>query len=142
MDSLLRDLDDRLNKERPMEVVNSKEKIYDTISSLYPFLSRVFIKSAYDLKEEIANTYKINEEIILLHRVFFREVEYLRRFSEIMLSHNFQINVDEKQMIVDTFKNYINEDGLILNEIFSVANQAKLLCGDYEGYRILTKEDF
>ena len=59
-----------------------------------------------------------------------------------MLSHNFQINVDEKQMIVDTFKNYINEDGLILNEIFSVANQAKLLCGDYEGYRILTKEDF
>ena len=142
MDSLLRDLDDRLNKERPMEVVNSKEKIYDTISSLYPFLSRVFIKSAYDLKEEIANTYKINEEIILLHRVFFREVEYLRRFSEIMLSHNFQINVDEKQMIVDTFKKYINEDGLILNEIFSVANQAKLLCGDYEGYRILTKEDF
>ena len=142
MDSLLRDLDDRLNKERPMEVVNSKEKIYDTISSLYPFLSRVFIKSAYDLKEEIANTYKTNEEIILLHRVFFREVEYLRRFSEIMLSHNFQINVDEKQMIVDTFKKYINEDGLILNEIFSVANQAKLLCGDYEGYRILTKEDF
>ena len=59
-----------------------------------------------------------------------------------MLNHDYQINVDEKQMIVDTFKNYVNEDGLILNEIFSIANQAKLLCGDYEGYRILTKEDF
>lgn len=142
MDSLLRDLDERLKAERPLEVVNSKERIYDTISNLYPFLSRVFIKSAYDLKEEIANTYKTNEPIILLHRIFFREVDYLRRFSEIMLSHDYQINVDEKQMIVDTFKNYINEDGLILNEIFSIANQAKLLCGDYEGYRILTKEDF
>ena len=59
-----------------------------------------------------------------------------------MLNHDYQINVDEKQMIVDTFKNYVNEDGLILNEIFSIANQAKLLCGDYECYRILTKEDF
>lgn len=142
MDSLLQDLDERFKMERPLEVVNSKERIYDTISNLYPFLSRVFIKSAYDLKEEIANTYKPNEPIILLHRIFFREVEYLRRFSEIMLSHDYQINVDEKQMIVDTFKNYVNEDGLILNEIFSIANQAKLLCGDYEGYRILTKEDF
>ena len=45
-------------------------------------------------------------------------------------------------MIVDTFKMHTNEDGLILNDIFSVANQARLLCGDYEGYRVLTKEDF
>ena len=142
MDSLLQDLDEHFKMERPLETVNSKERIYDTISNLSPFLSRVFIKSAYDLKEEIANTYKPNESIILLHRIFFREVEYLRRFAEIMLNHDYQINVDEKQMIVDTFKNYVNEDGLILNEIFSIANQAKLLCGDYEGYRILTKEDF
>ena len=63
-------------------------------------------------------------------------------FCEIMLSHDYQINADEKKMIVDTFKMHINEDGLILNDIFSVANQARLLCGDYEGYRVLTKEDF
>ena len=81
-------------------------------------------------------------KLILLHRVNFREVEYLRKFCEIMLSHDYQINADEKKMIVDTFKMHTNEDGLILNDIFSVANQARLLCGDYEGYRVLTKEDF
>ena len=46
------------------------------------------------------------------------------------------IIIDEKQMIVDTFKNYVNEDGLILNEIFSIANQAKLLQSDMDAAEI------
>lgn len=142
VDTLLSDLDEELEKEISRRRVNSHDDIYHAIAELYPFLSMAFIKSAYNLKEEIANSYPDGLKLILLHRVNFREVEYLRKFCEIMLSHDYQINADEKKMIVDTFKMHTNEDGLILNDIFSVANQARLLCGDYEGYRVLTKEDF
>ena len=142
VDTLLSDLDEELEKEIYKRKVSRHDDIYHAIAELYPFLSTAFIKSAYNLKEEIANLYPDGLKLILLHRVNFREVEYLRKFCEIMLSHDYQINADEKKMIVDTFKMHINEDGLILNDIFSVANQARLLCGDYEGYRVLTKEDF
>ena len=142
VDTLLSDLDEELEKEINKRKVARHDDIYHAIAELYPFLSTAFIKSAYNLKEEIANLYPDGLKLILLHRVNFREVEYLRKFCEIMLSHDYQINADEKKMIVDTFKMHTNEDGLILNDIFSVANQARLLCGDYEGYRVLTKEDF
>ena len=134
---------DIFNYEIEREALDARhDDIYHAIAELYPFLSTAFIKSAYNLKEEIANLYPEGLKLILLHRVNFREVEYLRKFCEIMLSHDYQINADEKKMIVDTFKMHTNEDGLILNDIFSVANQARLLCGYYEGYRVLTKEDF
>ncbi|MGN1405054.1 MAG: O-methyltransferase [Erysipelotrichaceae bacterium] len=142
VDTLLSELDEELEKEINKRKVSGHDDIYHAIAELYPFLSMAFIKSAYNLKEEIVNSYPDGLKLILLHRVNFREVEYLRKFCEIMLNHDYQINADEKKMIVDTFKMHTNEDGLILNDIFSVANQARLLCGDYEGYRVLTKEDF
>ena len=40
-------------------------------------------------------------------------------------------------MIVDVFKEYVNSDGKIITSIFEVANQAALLKGEYEGYRVL-----
>ena len=48
---------------------------------------------------------------------------------------------DEKQMIVDAFKQYINTDGKIITSIFEVANQSALLEGEYEGYRVLFEDD-
>ena len=52
-------------------------------------------------------------------------------FSEIT------VNADEDKMIVDVFKEYINTDGKIITSIFDVSNQAALLGGEYDGYRVL-----
>ena len=43
-------------------------------------------------------------------------------------------------MIVDLFKLYRNSDGKILTNIFEIANQARLLHGEYEGYRVEVEE--
>ena len=128
------DIEDKLNKQEEL-----KKEIYNSIKSIYPYLSNGFIKGVYDLKDSLSNEYKDGEEIIILHRLVFKDVVGLRKFVDIIMSHEYLVNVDEKQMIVDTFKEHINSDGKILTDIFEVANQAKLLTGEYEGYRIIEK---
>ena len=60
---------------------------------------------------------------------------------EVILAHGYAVNVDEKQMIVDVFKSHVNTDGRILTDIFEIANQAKLLDGEYEGYKIIENDE-
>ena len=54
------------------------------------------------------------------------------------MNHDYRVNVDENKMIVDIFKDMINTDGKILTNIFEIANQARVLDGNYEGYRVET----
>ena len=127
-------------KELTDEIPEIMEKyvpdVYDQINELYPYLSKSFVRSVYDLKETIAAEYPIDVDVIALHRVHFHELEDLRQFVEIVTSHAYGVNVDENKMIVDLFKLYRNTDGKILTNIFEIANQAKLLHGEYEGYRV------
>ena len=114
--------------------------VYDQINELYPYLSKSFVRSVYDLKEGIAQEYPCDIDVIVLHRVHFNNIEDLQQFVEIVANHKYSVNVDERKMIVDLFKMYRNTDGKILTNIFEIANQAKLLHGDYEGYRVEVKE--
>ena len=107
---------------------------------MFPYLKEAFIRAVYDLKDNIANEYPFNKRMILLHRLVFKDVEKLRSFVEIMLDHAYQVNVDEKQMIVDAFKEMVNSDGLILSNIFEIANQAAFLDGEFEGYRVIAMD--
>lgn len=138
VDDLLNDYEFSNNKVD--ELLSAREETYNIISKMYPYLNYAFIKSAYDLKDSIADEYKEGEDLIILHRASFRDVEDLRKYAELMMNHSYQVNVDEKQMIVDTLKSYNNVDGLILNSIFEVANQINLLNGEYEGYCVLTED--
>ncbi|MDO5438749.1 MAG: hypothetical protein Q4F09_01755 [Erysipelotrichaceae bacterium] len=113
-----------------------EEDIYAKINDLYPYLSLGFIRSVYELKEVIAEEYPLDKEVIVLHRIRFASVDDLRQFVEIVSNHGYNVNVDENQCIVDIFKQYRNTDGRILTNIFEIANQARLLRGQYEGYRI------
>lgn len=123
------------------EILDAKQEIYKIITKMYPYLSYAFIKSAYDLKDSIADEYEEGKELIILHRATFKELEDLRKYAELMMVHEYQVNVDENQMIIDTLKNYKNADGLILNSIFEVANQINFIGGVYEGYCVLTNDD-
>lgn len=114
--------------------------VYDQINELYPYLTKSFVRSVYDLKENIAEEYPYDTDVIALHRVHFNNLEDLRQFVEIVSNHKYGVNVDEMKMIVDLFKVYRNTDGKILTNIFEIANQAKLLHGEYEGYRVEVKE--
>ena len=76
----------------------------------------------------------------MLHRVAFKDVENLRQFVEIALSHNFSINADEEKLIVDVMKEYLNTSGKIATSIYEVANQSALLNGSYEGYNVMLSE--
>ena len=144
----LSDLIDTLNKDDFAEKIKEnkrkeeelKIKVYDSIKAIYPYLSNGFIKGVYDLKEVFAKDYKEDEKIVILHRLVFEDIDGLRKFVDVMVNHNYLINADEKKMIVDVFKEHINTDGKILTDIFEVANQAKYLSGDYDGYRIIEEE--
>lgn len=128
-------------EEAAKKKVPTVEDIYQSISELYPHLSRSFIRSVYDLKEPIASTYPLNRRVIVLHRLVFTNVDNLRAFVESVLDNNYTVNVDERKMLVDTFKEHNNTDGKILTNIFEISNLAKGLGGDYEGYRVIVKED-
>ena len=126
------------NKRKEEEL---KSKVYDSIREIYPYLSNGFIKGVYDLKEVFASEYKENKKIVILHRLVFEDIDGLRKFVEVMISHNYLINADENKMIVDVFKEHVNADGKILTDIFEVANQAKYLTGEYDGYRVIKEEE-
>ena len=133
------EVDDFKNKQQRINELN--KKIYDSIVALYPYLSNGFIKGVYELKESFASDYEEGQKIIILHRLVFTDLEGLRQFVDVMMSHEYFVNVDEKQMIVDTFKEHVNSDGKILTDIFEIANQAKLLTGEYDGYRIIEEDE-
>ena len=133
------EVDDFKNKQERINELN--KKIYDSIVALYPYLSNGFIKGVYELKESFASDYEEGQKIIILHRLVFADLEGLRQFVDVMMSHEYFVNVDEKQMIVDTFKEHVNSDGKILTDIFEIANQAKLLTGEYDGYRIIEVDE-
>lgn len=139
VDGLLNNYDFVNNKVN--EILDAREEVYKVISKMYPNLNYAFIKSAYDLKDSIAEEYPEDLKIIILHRATFKEVEDLRKYAEVMMNHNYQVNVDETQMMVDTLKSYKNVDGLILNSIFEVSNQVHLINGVYEGYCVLTNDE-
>lgn len=137
--SLIDDLKKQLEKEEAFkkEHEDKNKAIYERISSLYPHVPQGFLRSVYELKETLANDYKIGDDIIVLHRVLFKDVENLRKFVEIGLNHGYTINADENKLIVDIFKEFENSDGKILSNIYEVANQGYLLKGSYEGYNVL-----
>ena len=134
--SLIDDLKAKMSKED--EDKREEEEAY---RQTYPYLSNGFIRNVYELKESIASEYPEEENIIILHRTVFRNVENLRQYVEIALKHGYLINADEKKMIVDVMKAYVNSDGKIITSIFEVANQSALLNGEYEGYRVLFEDD-
>lgn len=133
LDSLADELEKALKED---EVQDEKKDVYAMINELYPYLSLNFVRAVYDLKEEIAAEYPLDEKLVLLHRISFENIEDLRQFTEIVLDHDYRVNVDENKMIVDVFKWFKNEDGKILTNIFEIANQARLLNGSYEGYHV------
>ena len=93
------------------------------------------------MKDAIANEYLTVNKVIVLHRLSFKDVENLRQFVEITLKHDYQINADEKKQIVDAIKECENTEEKIISSIFDIANQAALLNGEYEGYRIMSEEE-
>ncbi len=135
-DAYLDELAEELKDALEVDEVEEDKDIYSKISELYPYLSLNFIRAVYDLKESLANEYPYDRYVLLLHRISFVTIDELRQFTEIVLDHDYQINVDEGKMIVDVIKEFINEDGKILANIFEIANQARLLNGEYEGYRV------
>lgn len=139
--SSLEDLKDRQqNKALIEEEYRENAEVYAQIKEAYPYLSDDFIKNVYSQKGEIEKEYTDKGEYILLHRLIFSDIDELHEFVEVMMSHGYETNVDEKQMIVDTFCSIVNEEGIILASIFGVANQAKVLNGVYDGYCVINKE--
>ena len=137
---------DDLKKQLVVEEDIKKQKeeknkeIYDRISRMYPYLSKSFVKTVFDLKEDFARDYSNGQKVVVLHRIKFMNVDNLRQFAEIALNHDYLINVDENKLIVDIFKQFDNSDGKILANIYEIANQGCLLNGTYEGYNVIINE--
>lgn len=136
-------IDSYINQKEDEEKFNKKlllkkkKQICDKVSKMYMHLPLDFIENVYDLKEEIAQANPVNKKVIVLHRIKFNHVENLRQFVEIGLKHGYTINADEDKLIVDIFKQFVNTDGKILNNIYEIANQGYHLEGEYEGYNVI-----
>ena len=128
--------EDKAKQNREEELKQTCDRLHE----VYPYLSNAFIRTVYEMKESIQKEYPLNENVVILHRVIFNDVENLRQFVEIVLNHGFTINADEEKHIVDVFKEYLNTDGKIISSIFEVANQCALLNGEYDGYRVISEE--
>lgn len=140
VNSLIKDLRTELKKEKVKVNENENKDVYDRISKLYPHLSNSFIRVVYDLKNKLSKEYPLDKKTIVLHRVSFKDVDNLRKFVEICLNHDYQINADEVKSIVDVFKEFVNGDGKILANIYEIANQGSVLGGNYEGYNVIINE--
>ncbi len=136
---LISELRDKMVEEdiRKNEEEQEFQRVFEKIHQNYPYLSSSFIKAVYNMKGQIGHEYPLDIEIIILHRLIFQNVENLRQFVEIALNHGYSINADENKLIVDVFKQYVNSDGKIISTIYEVANQAALLNGEYDGYKVL-----
>ena len=142
--SLIDDLKEQFIKEEEKRKKDEEriKETYARIHKSYPYLSGNFIETVYSMKDALSSEYPFDVNIIVLHRSGFSDVESLRQFVEIALSHDFAINADEEKLIVDVFKEYVNSDGKILTSIFEVANQAALLNGEYDGYRVMLADEY
>lgn len=140
--SLIEDLKRQMIEEEKIKIQEdeARQEVYGEIHKTYPYLSSAFIKSVYDLKNGINDEYAEGMNVILLSRIIFENVEELRQFAEVVMNHGYQINVDEKQLIVDCLKQFTNTKGKIIALIFDIANQAAALNGIYEGYRVVVAE--
>lgn len=138
LDELIDELKGDLETKPEPEVVETPvvDDVYARIQELYPGLNASFIRSVYNLKETIAEEYPLDKMVIILHRLSFKDLSNLQLFTDIVINHDYRVNVDENKMIVDILKEFRNTDGKILTNIFEVANQAKVLDGEYEGYHI------
>lgn len=138
--SLINDLKAQLLKEEEEKEkqLAKRNEIYMQINKMYPYLSQAFIRSVYDMKDSIAIEYP-RENVVILHRLVFETLDELQQFVEIVLGHDYNVNVDESRKIVDVFKEHYNTDGKIITNIFEIANQAKLLNGNYEGYHVIVE---
>ena len=136
IDELKADLNTKEEAEVKEEPIQTIDDVYARIQELYPNLNLNFIRSVYNLKESLAYEYPLDKMVIVLHRLSFTDLKDLYLFTDIVINHDYRVNVDEKKMIVDILKEFRNTDGKILTNIFEVANQAKVLNGEYEGYHI------
>lgn len=141
--SLIEDLRKQMleDENKKKQIKEEMSAIYKRIHDIFPYLPESFVIAAYDMKDYLASKYPLGIQIIVLHRLSFKSIENLRQFVEICLNHDYQINADESQLIVDVFRQQENTQGRILNEIFEIANQAYLLDGVYEGYRIIINNE-
>lgn len=110
--------------------------IIDDIKRVFPNLSENFIKEYYALKDGIASEYESGREVVILHRISFKDIEILREFVETVARVNYHFNVDEEKLIVDIFRSIVVSDGKILNEIFTIADYSSSLEARYEGYLV------
>lgn len=125
------------------EYVEKEDDYYRLVKNISRAFSKLpidFIKDVLSYREEIDRDYAVNESFIVLHRVSFKDVDDLRKFAEIMMSHQYFTNVDEQKGIVDVFKQIVNTSGKIITLICEVANQATFVNGTYEGYKVIKAE--
>lgn len=142
LQNLVKELRNQLEEEKNKNNKSVERlSVFEKISNMYPYLTGGFIRAVYSLKEGIAKENPLGKKIVILHRVFFKDVESLRQFVEIVSNHDYTVNVDESKLVVDVFKEHINADGKILTNIFEIANQARVLDGDYDGYRIVKRDN-
>ena len=122
------DLDDSEDEvEYPEEV---KE-----IAEVYPYLEPWFISEQLNRNDAFNREYPEDTLITITHKAKFDDAETAEDYLNIAVDNGYKTEKlsDVESLII---KKMFTADGVILSDIYNVANQVACLRGQYEGYKI------
>lgn len=102
----------------------------------FPHLSQDFVEAILSQKIPFEQDYPEGLTVRLYHQIGFEHDEDLEKFVKLLEDLNFDTEVSVETKIVKAAKNALVSKGIILHEIFSVANLAQRQKGLYQGYSI------
>lgn len=115
---------------------DDEEDIFDEkiteLHEIYPYLSKKFIDGIY--KEQANFNNKYHGKIKLEHIIVFDDENDANIFLDVCDDNDYEVEKDGLKVQVNSY--FENENGRIMSDILSVANQANSLMGAYLGYRL------
>lgn len=105
------------------------------IADVYPYLEPWFISEQLNRNDVFNREYPEDTLITITHKAKFEDAETAEEYLKIAVDNGYKTEKlsDVESLII---KKMFTADGVILSDIYNVANQVACLKGQYEGYKI------
>ncbi len=123
-------------KEESSEPAETKNEILNQILRKFPYLKQSFIEETLEYAKNFDQEYPLGSRIRINHVVKFVRVEELITFVQTVRREDYAVQEAQEENTILAFKEFQVEEGMILNEVFRIADQAGFLDGEYFGFQI------
>lgn len=129
---------EKMEQEKKLITIHTKATNNESTPILeeFPHLTEDFVLAILSQKDTFSQDYPEESTVRIYHQVGFNNVEDLAKFQELLDDLSFDVEVLVENLVLKAAKNLSVTKGLILHEIFSIANLAQRQEGNYQGYSI------